>query len=42
LSVRVKEKMLFAGLLVLVMLMVTVFYNDLTRTSLFEKIVPWK
>ena len=30
---RVKEKMLLAGFVVLMMLMVTVIYNDLTRIA---------
>ena len=41
-SVRVKEKMFLAGFAVLLMLMVTVIYNDLTRIPLFEKLMPWR
>jgi regulator of sigma E protease len=41
-SVRVKEKMLLAGFVVLMMLMVTVIYNDLTRISWIEKLMPWR
>ncbi len=41
-SVRVKEKMLLAGFVVLMMLMVTVIYNDLTRISWFERLIPWR
>jgi len=42
LSVRVKERMLLAGFVVLVMLMVTVIYNDLTRISWFERFISWR
>jgi regulator of sigma E protease len=41
-SVRVKEKMLLAGFAVLMMLMVTVIYNDLTRISWIERLMPWR
>jgi regulator of sigma E protease len=41
-SVRVKEKMLLAGFVVLMMLMVTVIYNDLTRISWIGRLIPWK
>ena len=41
-SMRVKEKMFLAGFAVLLMLMVTVIYNDLTRIALFEKLMPWR
>ena len=41
-SVKVKEKMLLAGFVVLMMLMVTVIYNDLTRISWIEKLMPWR
>jgi regulator of sigma E protease len=41
-SFRVKEKMLLAGFLVLVMLMVTVIYNDLTRITWIERLMPWR
>ena len=38
----VKEKMLLAGFVVLMMLMVTVIYNDLTRVSWIERLMPWR
>ena len=41
-SVRVKEKMLLAGFVLLMMLMVTVIYNDLMRISWIEHLVPWR
>jgi len=41
-SVRVKEKMLLAGFVVLMMLMVTVIYNDLTRIRWIERLMPWR
>ncbi len=41
-SMRVKEKMLLAGFVVLMMLMVTVIYNDLTRISWLERLMPWR
>jgi regulator of sigma E protease len=41
-SMRVKEKMLLAGFVVLMMLMVTVIYNDLTRISWVERLMPWR
>ena len=41
-SVRVKEKMLLAGFVVLMMLMVTVIYNDLTRVTWIEALMPWR
>jgi regulator of sigma E protease len=41
-SVRVKEKMLLAGFVVLMTLMVTVIYNDLTRISWIERLIPWR
>ena len=41
-SLRVKEKMFLAGFAVLVMLMVTVIYNDLTRIPIFERLMPWR
>ena len=36
-SMRVKEKMLLAGFVLLLMLMVTVIYNDLTRIQWIER-----
>jgi regulator of sigma E protease len=41
-SVRIKEKILLAGFVVLMMLMVTVIYNDLARLSVFARLNPWK
>ena len=41
-SVRVKEKMFLAGFAVLLMLMVTVIYNDLTRIQVFQRLMPWR
>ncbi|MEC7768310.1 MAG: RIP metalloprotease RseP [Acidobacteriota bacterium] len=41
-SVRVKEKMLLAGFVVLMMLMVTVIYNDLARIAWIEALMPWR
>ena len=41
-STRVKEKMLLAGFVVLMMLMVTVIYNDLARISWIERLMPWR
>jgi regulator of sigma E protease len=41
-SLAVKEKMLFAGFIALMALMVTVIYNDLTRISWIERLMPWR
>jgi len=41
-SIRVKEKMLLAGFVLLLMLMVTVIYNDLTRVQWIERLMPWR
>ena len=41
-SMKVKEKMLLAGFVLLLMLMVTVIYNDLMRIPWIERIVPWR
>ena len=41
-SMQAKEKMLLAGFVVLMMLMVTVIYNDLTRISWLERLMPWR
>ena len=41
-SMRVKERMLMAGFVVLMMLMVTVIYNDLTRIEWIEGLMPWR
>lgn len=40
-SMRVKEKMLLAGFVLLLMLMVTVIYNDLMRIEWIQKLIPW-
>ena len=42
LSTAVKEKMLLAGFVLLMVLMVTVIYNDLTRISWIERLMPWR
>ena len=41
-SMKVKEKMLLAGFVLLLMLMVTVIYNDLTRVQWIQKLMPWR
>ncbi len=41
-SARVKEKMLLAGFVALMMLMVTVIYNDLTRVQWIERLMFWR
>jgi regulator of sigma E protease len=41
-SMAVKEKMLLAGFVLLMALMVTVIYNDLTRISWIEQLMPWR
>ena len=41
-SMQVKEKMFLAGFVLLMMLMVTVIYNDLTRISWVERLMPWR
>ncbi len=41
-SMKVKEKMLLAGFVLLLMLMVTVIYNDLTRIQWISKLMPWR
>lgn len=41
-SMKVKEKMLLAGFFLLLMLMVTVIYNDLTRIAWLERLMPWR
>ncbi len=41
-SLAVKEKMLFAGFVALMALMVTVIYNDLTRIAWIEQLMPWR
>ena len=41
-SMKVKEKMLLVGFVLLVTLMVTVIYNDLTRVEWFSRLMPWR
>jgi regulator of sigma E protease len=41
-SNRVKEKMLLAGFVALMMLMTAVIYNDLTRITWIERLMPWR
>ena len=41
-SLRVKEAMLLAGFVVMMMLIVTVMYNDLVRIESIERLLPWK
>ncbi|MBK5297528.1 MAG: RIP metalloprotease RseP [Vicinamibacteria bacterium] len=41
-SMRMKERMLFAGLVLLMLLMVTVIYNDLTRIRWVENLMFWR
>jgi hypothetical protein len=38
----VKEKMLLVGFVLLLTLMVTVIYNDLTRVEFLQNLNPWK
>jgi regulator of sigma E protease len=42
LSVKVKEKILVAGFVLLLTLMVTVIYNDLTRIQWIKRLMPWR
>jgi regulator of sigma E protease len=41
-SMKVKEKMLLAGFVLLLMLMVTVIYNDLARLQWVQRLLPWR
>lgn len=41
-SIRAKERMLLVGFVALMMLMVTVIYNDLTRIAWIERFMPWR
>ena len=41
-SVRLKERMLLVGFAVLMTLMVTVIYNDLTRVEWIERLMIWR
>ena len=40
LSLKMKERLMLAGFLVLMVLMVTVMYNDLARISFFDRFMP--
>ena len=41
-SVRIKERMVFVGFALLMTLMVTVIYNDLTRVAWIERLMIWR
>jgi regulator of sigma E protease len=41
-SLRAKERLLMAGFVLVMTLMVTVIYNDLMRIDWIEKFVPWR
>ena len=41
-SMQVKEKMLLVGFALLVLLMVTVIYNDLARIAWIQRAIPWR
>jgi regulator of sigma E protease len=41
-SLRVKERLLMAGFVLVMTLMVTVIYNDLMRIDWIGKLVPWR
>ncbi len=41
-SVRLKERMMLAGFVVLMILIVTVTYNDLTRIEWIERLMIWR
>jgi regulator of sigma E protease len=41
-SIKLKEKMMLGGFVVLMTLMVTVIYNDLARISWIERLIPWR
>jgi regulator of sigma E protease len=41
-SMKVKRKMHLAGFALLLTLMVTVIYNDLTRIQWIERLMPWR
>jgi regulator of sigma E protease len=40
LSMKMKERLMLAGFVVLMVLMVTVVYNDLSRISWIERLMP--
>ena len=39
-SMKMKERLMLAGFVVLMVLMVTVMYNDLARISFFDRLMP--
>ena len=41
-TVKVKERLLMAGFVILLSLMATTLYNDLTRVSWIARLIPWK
>ena len=41
-SIRIKERMLIGGFVLLMLLMVTVIYNDLTRVQWVENLMFWR
>ncbi len=41
-SVQLKERMVFVGFVLLMTLMVTVIYNDLTRVAWIEQLMIWR
>ena len=41
-STKVKESMLLGGFVVLMLLMVTVIYNDLTRVAWIKRLMFWR
>jgi regulator of sigma E protease len=41
-SLRMKERMLMVGFALLMTLMVTVVYNDLTRIQWIDRLLPWR
>jgi len=41
-SMQVKERLFMAGFVLLMLLMVTVVYNDLTRITWIERLMPWR
>jgi regulator of sigma E protease len=41
-SMQVKERMLMAGFVLLMMLMVTVFYNDLNGIGAVDRLMQWR
>jgi regulator of sigma E protease len=41
-SLKVKEKMLLVGFVLLLTLMVTVIYNDLARVEWIQRLMVWR